>query len=278
VIEGLLGRKLGMIQVFDKEGRLRGATVIEAGPCLVTQLRTEEKDGYRAVQIGFGSARHVNKPMRGHLQRQGDLRYLREFRTDDPSQHSVGDRIGAEMFQEGDQVDITGISKGRGFAGVVKRHGFHGGPKTHGQSDRHRAPGSIGSGNTPGRVFKGMRMAGHMGAEKVTVRNLEVIESNAARGMLLIAGAVPGARNGLLKIRYAKKTLEEARTRKPQPAEREVAPSPDQEEAPPSAEEQETPKAKVEEPAPEDTESEAEQPEEANGDETESSSDEEEPS
>jgi large subunit ribosomal protein L3 len=277
VIEGLLGRKLGMIQIFDKQGRLRGATVIEAGPCLVTQIRTEKPDGYRAVQLGFGSARHTNKPMRGHLQRQGDLRYLREFRVDDPTRHRVGERIGAEIFQEGDQVDVTGISKGRGFAGSVKRHGFHGGPRTHGQSDRHRAPGAIGAGNTPGRVFKGMRMAGHMGAEQVTVRNLEVLESNPARGMLLVAGAVPGARNGLLKIRYAKKTLEAARTRRAEPSE-DKADSAAEDEAPPSAQVQETPEAAAGQAAPEGTAPEAEQPDEAAEAEAEPSSDEEETS
>ncbi|OGO51445.1 MAG: 50S ribosomal protein L3 [Chloroflexi bacterium RBG_16_68_14] len=223
MIQGLLGRKRGMIQVIDKEGRLRGATVIEAGPCLISQVKSEERDGYRAVQIGFGTAKRRNKPMRGHLQRLGDLRYLREFPVDDPSQHHIGERIGVEIFHEGDQVDITGISKGRGFQGVVKRYGFRGGPRTHGQSDRHRAPGSIGAGNTPGRVFKGLRMAGHMGAEQVTVRNLKVLESDPARGMLLVAGAVPGARNGLLKIRYSRQTLEEARTRKLQPAEEETS-------------------------------------------------------
>jgi len=254
VIQGLLGRKLGTIQVFDKEGRLRGATVIEAGPCLVTQLRTHENDGYQAVQVGYGAAKRLNKPKRGHLKRLGDLRHLREFRVDDPEQHKVGDRIGAEIFQEGDHVDVTGISKGRGFAGVVKRYGFAGGPKTHGQSDRHRAPGAIGAGNTPGRVFKGMRMPGHMGAAQVTVRNLEVLQSNAARGLLIVAGAVPGARNGLLKIRYAKKTLEEARTRKP--AER--APEEPDEETP-AAEEQEAPEAVAEEAAAE-AEAPAEEP------------------
>jgi len=230
VIEGPLGRKLGMVQVFDKQGRMRGATVIEAGPCLITQVKTPETDGYTALQLGYGAAKRTNKPMRGHLKRQGDLRHLREFRVDDTSQHSVGDRIGVELFQEGDRVDITGISKGRGFAGVVKRHGFAGGPKTHGQSDRHRAPGAIGAGNSPGRVFKGMRMAGHMGAEQVTVRNLEVIESNPARGTLIIAGAVPGARKGLLRIRYAKKTIEVARTRKP--SKREETAAEEEEEAP----------------------------------------------
>ena len=253
MIEGLLGRKIGTIQVFDKEGRLRGATVIEAGPCLVTQIRSEERDGYQAVQIGFGAAKRLNKPMRGHLKRLGDLRYLREFRVGDPSQHNVGDRIGVEIFHEGDRVDITGTSKGRGFAGVVKRYGFAGGPKTHGQSDRHRARGSIGAGNTPGRVFKGMRMAGHMGDVQVTVRNLEVLQSNPARGLLVIAGAVPGARNGLLKIRYSKKTLETARTRKPQPAEEkheaaaEELPAVEEQEAPEAA--AEAPETAAEEPA-----------------------------
>ena len=248
MIEGLLGRKMGTIQVFDKEGRLRGATVIEAGPCLVTQIRSEERDGYQAVQVGFGAAKRLNKPMLGHLKRLGDLRHLREFRVGDPSQHNVGDRLGVEIFHEGDRVDITGTSKGRGFAGGVKRHGFAGGPKTHGQSDRHRARGSIGAGNTPGRVFKGMRMAGHMGAVQVTVRNLEVLQSNPARGLLIIAGAVPGARNGLLKIRYSKKTLETARTRKPQPAEEKHEAAAEEKELP-AVEEQEAPEAVAEEPA-----------------------------
>jgi len=245
VIEGLLGRKLGTIQVFDKQGRLRGATVIEAGPCMVTQVRTPEQDGYQAVQLGYGAAKRLNKPRRGHLKRLGDMRHLREFRADDPSKHKVGDRIGAEIFQEGDRVDVTGVSKGRGFAGSVKRHHFSGGPKTHGQSDRHRAPGAIGAGNTPGRVFKGMRMAGHMGAEQVTVRNLEVLESNAARGLLIVAGAVPGARDGLLKIRYSKHTLETARARKPSETKTEEL----AEETPQAVDAQAAPQAVAEEPA-----------------------------
>jgi large subunit ribosomal protein L3 len=243
VIEGLLGRKLGMVQMFDKDGRMRGGTVIEAGPCLVTQVKTQESDGYVAVQLGYGSAKRRNKPMRGHLKRLGDLRHLREFRVDDPERHKVGERIGAEIFHEGDRVDVTSTSKGRGFAGGVKRHGFSGGPKTHGQSDRHRAPGAIGAGNTPGRVFKGLRMAGHMGAEQVTVRNLEVIQSNPARGLLVVAGAVPGARNGLVMIRYSRKTLEAARTRKPKPVEEER----------PQAGEEEQPAAETEQVAAEAT-------------------------
>ncbi len=238
MIEGLLGRKVGMVQAFDQEGRLRGATVIEAGPCLVTQIKTEESDGYCSVQLGFGAAKRLKKPMRGHMKRLGDLRHLREFRVDEPGMHQVGERIGVEIFQEGDRVDITGINKGRGFAGGVKRHGFRGGPKTHGQSDRHRAPGAIGAGNTPGRVFKGMRMAGHMGGEQVTVRNLEVLQSNPARGVLLVAGSVPGARNGLVKIRYSKRSLEAARVRKLE-ATKSEAPAAEEEGAPPAAEEQE---------------------------------------
>ena len=214
MILGLLGRKLGMLQVFDDQGRMRSATVIEAGPCLITQLKTDERDGYSAAQIGFGARKHTNKPMRGHLQRQVDLRYLREFKVDNPSDHKVGERVGVELFQKGDSVDVTGTSKGRGFAGVVKRHHFAGGPKTHGQSDRHRAPGSVGAGGYS-RTFKGMRMGGHMGDEQVTVLNLEVIESDPARGLLIVAGSVPGARLSLLKIRYSSRTLEPARARKP---------------------------------------------------------------
>ena len=241
MIDGVLGRKLGMVQVFDPEGRMRGATVIEAGPCLVTQIKTTDRDGYDAVQLGFGSARRRNKPMRGHLKQQGDLRYLREFKVDEPSKHAIGERIGVEMFEPGDRVNVTGTSKGRGFAGVVKRYHFAGGPKTHGQSDRHRARGSIGAGNTPGRVFKGMRMAGHMGDEQVSVRRMEVLQSDPARGLLIVAGSVPGAKDGLLKIRFDAKTLEIARTREPKQIE-ETAPPADEEETP-TTEAEETPAA-----------------------------------
>ncbi len=265
MIDGLLGRKLGMVQVFDKDGHMRGATVIETGPCLITQIKTADRDGYDAIQLGFGAAKRRNKPMRGHLKEQGDLRYLREFNVDNPSDHTVGERIGAEIFEPGDMVNVTGTSKGRGFAGVVKRYGFAGGPKTHGQSDRHRAHGSIGAGNTPGRVFKGMRMAGHMGDEQVTVKRLEILQSDPARGLLIVAGSVPGAKNGLLKIRYDQQTLETARTREPKPAE-EVSPPAEEEETPEAEAEEtaeaptkETPEAK----AGEDTPPEAEAEEEA---------------
>jgi large subunit ribosomal protein L3 len=199
--EGILGRKVGMTQYFDRQGEARPATVIEAGPCLVIQVKTLENDGYQAVQLGFGDAKRLNSPQKGHLKKLGQFRYLREFRVGDVSQYKVGQRLGAELFQAGDLVDITGISKGRGFAGGMRRYGFRSGPRTHGQSDRHRAPGSIGSGTTPGRVLKGLRMAGHMGNARVTVRNLRVLESNPATGILVVEGAVPGARSGLLAIK-----------------------------------------------------------------------------
>ncbi|MCS7294732.1 MAG: 50S ribosomal protein L3 [Chloroflexota bacterium] len=205
-IEGLLGRKLGTLSIFDSEGRMRGVTAIEVGPCYVTQLKTPETDGYTAIQIGFGEAKRLNRPEAGHLRAAGGLklRHLAEFRGD-PSAFKLGDRIGAEIFQVGERVDVTGISKGRGFQGGVKRHGFGGGPKTHGQSDRHRAPGSIGSGTTPGRVLKGTRMAGHMGAVRTTVRNLEVVARNDARGVIFVAGSVPGPKGGLVRVRHARK-------------------------------------------------------------------------
>jgi large subunit ribosomal protein L3 len=206
-VDGLLGRKLGTLQVFDDQGRLRGATAIEVGPCFVTQVKTVEKDGYTAVQLGFGEKRKLTKPAAGHLRAVGGgkLRHLAEFRVDDASSHSVGDELTATMFEPGQLVDVTGTSKGRGFQGGVRRHGFKGGPKTHGQSDRHRAPGSIGSGTTPGRVYKGTRMAGHMGAEQVTTRNLEVIARNDDRNVVFVAGSVPGPTGGLVRVRTAKK-------------------------------------------------------------------------
>lgn len=198
--ESILGRKLGMTQVFDREGEVHTATIIEAGPCVVTQVKTRESDGYEAIQVGFGHVKRLNSPMSGHLKKLGNFRYLREFRVEDASRFQVGQKLGVELFQPGERVHVTGTSKGRGFAGVVRRYGFRGGPKTHGQSDRHRAPGSIGAGSTPGRVFKGLHMAGHMGAARVTLRNLKVLESNPATGILLVEGAVPGARRGLLAI------------------------------------------------------------------------------
>jgi large subunit ribosomal protein L3 len=204
-LEGLLGRKLGMTQVFDKEGQIHGVTVIEAGPVVVTQVKSKEKDGYDAIQVGYGARKHVSKPMRGHLKKTGDFRLLREFKVAGEGEYTVGDKVGIELFEEGDLVDVSGVSRGRGFAGGVRRWNFRGGPKTHGQSDRHRAPGSIGAGTTPGRVLKGQHMAGHMGAVQVTAKNLKLIAKDEARGLLLIEGAVPGATNGTVRVRRAKK-------------------------------------------------------------------------
>jgi large subunit ribosomal protein L3 len=164
-------------------------------------VKTANKDGYNAIQLGFGEAKHLKSPQRGHLKELGQLKYLREFRLDDIKEVAVGQKIDASLFQAGDKVDIIGISKGKGFAGVVKRHHFAGGPKTHGQTDRHRAPGSIGASTNPGRVLKGKRMAGHMGDQQVTARNLEIYEADPARNLLLVKGAVPGGQNSLLLIK-----------------------------------------------------------------------------
>jgi len=204
-LEGLLGRKLGMTQIFDENGQIHAVTVVEAGPVIVTQVKTAAKDGYGAVQVGYGERKKSTKPMRGHLKKLGDFRLLREFRVQGDGEYSLGDKVGMELFSEGDLVDVTGVSRGRGFAGGVRRHNFHGGPKTHGQSDRHRAPGSIGSGTTPGRVYKGQKMAGHMGAVQVTSKNLRLIAKDEGKGLLLIEGAVPGATNGTVRVRRAKK-------------------------------------------------------------------------
>lgn len=199
--QGIIGKKLGMTQIFRDNGKVEAVTAIEAGPCAVVQVKTAAGEGYNALQIGFGQAKRLSSPQRGHLKDLGQFRYLREFRADDIEGVQVGDRIDVSLFQAGDLVDVTGVSKGKGFAGVVKRHGFAGGPKTHGQSDRHRHPGSIGAGTSPGRVFKGTLMAGHMGSERVTVRKLEVFQTDPDRNLLLVKGAVPGASNGLLLIR-----------------------------------------------------------------------------
>ncbi len=201
MVEGILGRKVGMTQIFDATGLAVPVTAIEAGPCYVTQLRTLEKDGYEAVQLGFGHAKRLNEPEKGHLKKLPPLRYLREVRAADLSQLQVGQKIDVGLFKPGERVDVTGTSKGKGFAGVVKRHHFSGGPRTHGQSDRERAPGSVGATTTPGRVFKGLRMAGRMGHERVTVQNLEVVRVDPASNLLLVRGAVPGPNNTLLLIR-----------------------------------------------------------------------------
>ncbi len=201
MIQGIIGRKLGMTQVFGNDGKAKTITAIEAGPCTVIQVKTVAEEGYNAAQLGFGEVKRLKSPLKGHLKELGQFKYLREFRVADTEAIKVGDKVDVSLFKAGDLVDITGISKGKGFAGVVKRHHFAGGPKTHGQSDRHRAPGSIGAGTSPGRVFKGTRMAGHMGNKRVTVQHLEVFEADPTRNLLLVKGAVPAARNGLLLIR-----------------------------------------------------------------------------
>lgn len=206
MIQGILGRKRGITQVFGEQGVALPATVIEAGPCFVTQIRTMEKDGYEAVQLGFETAKRLNDPEKGHLKGLPMLRTLRELKASDMGQVQVGQKVDVGLFKSGDTVDVSGVSKGRGFAGVVKRHGFRGGPKTHGQSDRHRAAGSVGSTTTPGRVLKGLRMAGRMGSQRVTVQNLSVLQVDPERNLLLVRGSVPGPKDGLLVIKIARKT------------------------------------------------------------------------
>jgi large subunit ribosomal protein L3 len=204
VIQGIIGRKLGMTQIFRDNGEAEAVTTIQAGPCTVTQVKTADKEGYSAAQLGFGVAKRLKSPQRGHLKGLGQFKYLREFRVSGTEALEVGETIDVSLFKAGDLVDVIGVSKGKGFAGVIKRHHFAGGPKTHGQSDRHRAPGSIGATTSPGRVFKGMRMAGHMGSDRVTVRHLEVFEADPARNLLVVKGAVPGARNELLIIKKSR--------------------------------------------------------------------------
>jgi large subunit ribosomal protein L3 len=207
MIQGLIGKKLGMSQIFDDTGLAHPVTVLEVGPCVVTQIKTPERDGYSAVQLGFGLDKRLNRPERGHRQGSGFMsRTLREVKASDTDDLAVGQVITADAFAEGELVDVTGTSKGRGFQGVVKRHGFRGGPKTHGQSDRLRAPGSIGSSATPGRVFKGLRMAGRMGNDRVTVQNLKVLRVDPERNLLLVEGSVPGANDGLVIVRRAIKS------------------------------------------------------------------------
>jgi large subunit ribosomal protein L3 len=203
MVQGIIGKKIGMGQIFADDGKVEALTAIEAGPCVVTQVKTTDKEGYNAAQLGFGQSKRLNSPQKGHLKKLGQFKHLQEFRLADTGDIKIGDKIDVSLFKEGDLVNITGISKGKGFAGVVKRHHFAGGPKTHGQSDRHRAPGSIGSTTSPGRVLKGMRMAGHMGNSRVTVRHLQVYKADPERNLLLIRGAVPGAKNGLLLIKKA---------------------------------------------------------------------------
>lgn len=201
--KAILGRKVGMTQVFTAEGLAVPVTVIEAGPCYVVQKKTVEKDGYGAIQVGFGEKRErlFNKPLKGHFNKSGvkPLRFLRELRVEDWDNYQVGQELKADIFDTGEKVDVVGTSKGRGFAGGIKRHGFHRGPMAHG-SKYHRRPGSLGA-KGPARVFKGRKLPGHYGAERVTVQNLEVVRVDPERNILALKGAVPGPRGGLLIIK-----------------------------------------------------------------------------
>jgi large subunit ribosomal protein L3 len=205
--KGLLGRKLGMSSLFSPEGRQVPVTVLEVGPCVVTQVKTEATDGYNALQVGFQEkgANRVNKPLEGHFRKSGGqaCAFLREISVDDPTEYTLGQTLTVDMFQVGERVDISGISKGRGFSGVVKRWGFHGGRGTHG-SMFHRAPGSVGCSATPSKIIKGRKMPGHYGNQRVTVRRLEIVDIRPEEHLMIVKGAVPGARSGLVEVQKPK--------------------------------------------------------------------------
>ena len=211
-MKGILGKKVGMTQVFDESGEVIPVTIIEAGPCFVTQKKTVKQDGYTAIQLGFKEVKpkRLTQPQQGHLRRNNlpPLRHLREIRMSEGEieDYEEGQKISIGIFEVGEIVDVVGISKGRGFTGVMKRYGFGGGPKTRGQSDRQRSPGSIGQGTTPGRVYKGKRMPGRMGNQRVSAQSLQVVLVDPQRNLLAVKGSVPGARNGLLLIKEARKT------------------------------------------------------------------------
>ena len=206
MVNTILGRKLGMTQVWDEDDNVVPVTVIQAGPCTISQVKTKATDGYEAVQIGFGEIKpqRVNKPLAGHFKAQGvePMRYLREVRVEDASEYKTGDQVTVEIFADSKAVDVTGTSKGKGFQGTIKRWNFHRGPMTHG-SRNQRKPGSIGQCAYPARVRKGLHMAGHMGDERVTVKNLKVVRVDAEQNLLLVKGAVPGGKNALVQIRMA---------------------------------------------------------------------------
>jgi large subunit ribosomal protein L3 len=207
--KGLLGTKLGMTQIFDQNARAVPVTVIQAGPCTVTQVKSPERDGYAAVQLAFGDIRpkRVTKPRAGHFAKAGvePRRHLVELRTDDAADYTLGQTLAADVFADGDRLDVVGVSKGKGFAGVMKRHGFKGLGASHGTERKHRSPGSVGACATPSRIFKGMRMAGHMGHQRITVLNLEVVKVDPERNLLLVKGAVPGPKRGLVMLRSSVK-------------------------------------------------------------------------
>ena len=277
MIEGLIGKKIGMTHLFAAEARVIPVTVLEVGPCVVTQVRTEARDGYEAVQIGYGSVKQLSKPAAGHLAASGArVRHLREFDADDVSSYKVGQELRVNLFQADDLVDVVSTTKGRGFQGAMKRHGFSGGQKTHGQSDRARAVGSIGAGTYPGRVLKGKKMPGHMGNKRKTIRKLKVVSVDAERNLLFVRGAVPGSRNTAVMVRYAhgvpvperivpeepvveieEEVIEEAVAEVAEPVQEEAAEAVHEE---PAAEaSQDEPVAEVEEPASEEPVAEAEE-------------------
>ena len=201
-VYGLLGSKIGMTQLYSESGESIPVTALKAGPCYVTQIRLKGKDGYEAVQLGFKEVKKRNRPESGHLRPSGkNFRHLREVPGEALGEVEVGQLVDVTLFKAGDLIEVTGTSKGRGFTGVVKRHGFAGGPKTHGQSDRHRAPGSIGGTTYPGRVRKGQRRPGHWGAERITVKKVEVVQTDLDRNVLFVKDAVPGARDGMIIMR-----------------------------------------------------------------------------
>lgn len=203
--EGLMGRKRGMTQIFSEKGQVVPVTILEVGPCYVTQVHTTDKSGYSAVQLGYEETRRLNKPERGHLKNLPSLKHLREVRTSQVDKYKVGQKVTAEIFNVGEKVDVVGTSKGKGTAGAVKKYHFRGGPKTHGQSDRTRRPGSSSATTTPGRVFKGTRRAGQMGNVRVTIANLDVVQVDPERNLVAVRGAVPGSKNGLIFVQKARK-------------------------------------------------------------------------
>ena len=208
--KGIIGKKLGMTQIFDEKGNVVPVTVIEAGPCVVAQVKTVETDGYNAIQLGYGEvkAKHINKPQAGHFAKSKleNKKHLREFRLEDISNFKVGDEVKADVFAKGEKVDIQGTSKGKGFQGVIKRHGQHRGPMGHG-SMYHRRPGSMGPCATPGRVFKGKKLPGHMGSVTVTIQNLDIVAVDMDKNVILVKGSVPGAKGAILKIKSAVKAI-----------------------------------------------------------------------
>ena len=208
--KAIIGKKLGMTQIFDEKGNVVPVTVIEAGPCVVAQVKTIETDGYNSIQLGYGEvkAKHINKPEAGHFAKSKleNKKHLREFRLEDISNFKVGDEVKADVFAKGEKVDIQGTSKGKGFQGVIKRHGQHRGPMGHG-SMYHRRPGSMGATSTPGRVFKGKKLPGHMGSVTVTIQNLDVVAVDMDKNVILVKGSVPGAKGAILKIKSAVKAI-----------------------------------------------------------------------